>query len=203
MNVHTLKPWTELVKLHPDVESGSLAEAVFAIDLGTIATGDPTTPKVYRDADAFFAATYVTTDLHKLLEEVLASLAGKGTFNRVLKLRTPFGGGKLHTLASLLHAARSRKSLNQIPECKGLSDPGPVGRGYFRWREVHCHGRQGLGRRPAGPYDVGLAGVATRTQGISRLSRSTIAIACRRQVTKSRRCSRQPVDPCCCYWTKY
>ena len=64
MSIHNLKPWTELVKLHPDVESGSLAEAVFAIDLGAIAAGDATTPKVYRDPDAFFAATYVTTDLH-------------------------------------------------------------------------------------------------------------------------------------------
>jgi len=126
MSIHTLKPWTELVKLHPDVESGSLAEAVFAIDLGAVAAGDPTTPKVYRDPDAFFAATYITTDLHKLLEEVLASLAGKGSYNRVLKLRSPFGGGKSHTLASLLHAARSRKSLNQIAACKGLADPGAV-----------------------------------------------------------------------------
>jgi hypothetical protein len=47
MSVHNLKPWTELVKLHPEVKSGSLAEAVFAIDLGAIAAGDPTTPKVY------------------------------------------------------------------------------------------------------------------------------------------------------------
>jgi hypothetical protein len=39
MSVHALNPWTELVKLHPDVESGSLAEAVFAIDLGAVATG--------------------------------------------------------------------------------------------------------------------------------------------------------------------
>lgn len=123
---HNLKPWPEVVSLHPDVESGALAEAVFAIDLGGIATGDPGTPKVYRDAQAFFAATYVTTDLNKLLEEVLSSLAGEGSYNRVLKLRSPFGGGKSHTLASLLHAARSRKSLNQIPSCKGLADPGPV-----------------------------------------------------------------------------
>jgi len=30
-STHNLKPWTELVKLHSDVESGNLAEAVFAI----------------------------------------------------------------------------------------------------------------------------------------------------------------------------
>ena len=49
MSTHALKPWAELVKLHPDVEAGSLAEAVLAIDLGAVATGDPTTPKVYRE----------------------------------------------------------------------------------------------------------------------------------------------------------
>lgn len=145
MSIHALKPWTELVKLHPDVESGSLAEAVFAIDLGAIATGDPTTPKVYRDPDAFFAATYVTTDLHKLLEEVLASLAGKGSYNRVLKLRSPFGGGKSHTLASLLHAARSRKSLNQIAACKGLADPGPVDVAVFDGEKFTATGDKDVG----------------------------------------------------------
>ena len=33
----------------------------------------------------------------KLLDEVLASLSGKPGYNRVLKLRVPFGGGKSHT----------------------------------------------------------------------------------------------------------
>lgn len=145
MSIHTLKPWAELIKLHPDVESGSLTEAVFAIDLGAIATGDITTPKVYRDASAFFAATYVTTDLHKLLEEVLASLAGKGTYNRVLKLRSPFGGGKSHTLASLLHAARSRKSLNQIAACKDMADPGPVDVAVFDGEKFTATGEKDVG----------------------------------------------------------
>jgi hypothetical protein len=40
MSIHALKRWTEIVKLRPDVESGSLAEAVFAIDLGAVATGE-------------------------------------------------------------------------------------------------------------------------------------------------------------------
>jgi len=145
MTTHTLKPWTELAKLHPDVESGSLAEAVFAIDLGAIATGDQTTPTVYRDPDAFFAATYITGDLHKLLEEVLASLAGKGHFNRVLKLRSPFGGGKSHTLASLLHAARSRKSLNLVPGCSALPDPGPVAVAVFDGEKFTAAGDKEVG----------------------------------------------------------
>lgn len=145
MSVHALKPWTELVKLHPDVESGSLAEAVFAIDLGAVATGDPTTPKVYREPDAFFAATHITTDMHKLLEEVLSSLAGKGSFNRVLKLRSPFGGGKSHTLAAMLHAARSRQSLNQIPAGKGLPDPGKVAVAVFDGEKFTATGDKDVG----------------------------------------------------------
>ena len=73
MSTHALRPWTDLVKLHPDVEAGALTEAVFAIDLGAIAANDPNVPMVNRDPEAFFRATYLTVDLQKLLDEVLAS----------------------------------------------------------------------------------------------------------------------------------
>lgn len=131
MITHALRPWTDLVKLHPDVEAGALTEAMFAIDLGAIAANDPNVPVVNRDPEAFFRATYLTTDLQKLLEEVLASLSGKKGYNRVLKLRTPFGGGKSHTLASLLHAAKRRDALDGIPEGKGLARPGNVAVAVF------------------------------------------------------------------------
>lgn len=131
MTIYNLKPWTDLVKLHPDVESGNLTEAVFAIDLGAIDENDQNVPIVNRDPEAFFHATYITSDLRQLLEEVLASLAGKEGYNRVLKLRTPFGGGKSHTLASLLHASRSRKALDVIPEAKGLATPKDVRTAVF------------------------------------------------------------------------
>ena len=145
MSVHALKPWTELVRLHPDVESGSLAEAVFAIDLGGIATQDEGVPRVYLDPDAFFAATYITSDLRRMLEEVLASLAGETAYNRVLKLRSPFGGGKSHTLAALLHAARSRKTLSQIPDCRGLADPGHVAVAVFDGEKFTATGGKDVG----------------------------------------------------------
>ncbi len=51
--------------------------------------------------------------------------------NRVLKLRTPFGGGKSHTLAALLHAARNREALDAIPEAKGFARPGNVAVAVF------------------------------------------------------------------------
>lgn len=131
MSTRALRPWTDLVKLHPDVEGGALTEAVFAIDLGAIAAGDPNVPVVNRDPEAFFRATYLTADLQKLLEEVLASLTGKSGYNRVLKLRTPFGGGKSHTLASLLHAARKREALDGIPEGKAFARPKNVAVAVF------------------------------------------------------------------------
>ena len=131
MSTHTIRPWTEVVKLHPDVEAGTLTEAVFAIDLGAIAANDPNVPVVNRDPEAFFRATYLTTDLRKLLEEVLASLAGESGYNRVLKLRTPFGGGKSHTLAALLHAARHREALDVIPEGRAFARPGRVAVAVF------------------------------------------------------------------------
>jgi hypothetical protein len=113
------------------VEAGALTEAVFAIDLGAIAAGDPNVPVVNRDPEAFFRATYLTADLRKLLDEVLASLSGKPGYNRVLKLRVPFGGGKSHTLASLFHAARKREALDGIPEAKEFARPGNVAMAVF------------------------------------------------------------------------
>src|SRR5262245_52861736 len=126
MSATALRPWTELVPLHPDVEEGRLVEAIYAIDLGAIAENDPDQPVVCRDPEAFLRTTYPTADLRKMLGEVLGALAGQPGFHRVLKLRSPFGGGKSHTLATLLHAARRREALNAIPEGRGLPDPGRV-----------------------------------------------------------------------------
>ena len=104
---------------------------MFAIDLGAIAANDSNVPVVNRDPEAFFRATYLTADLRKLLDEVLAALAGKSGYNRVLKLRVPFGGGKSHTLASLFHAARKREALDGIPEAKEFARPGNVAVAVF------------------------------------------------------------------------
>ncbi|MEW6106108.1 MAG: DUF499 domain-containing protein, partial [Bacillota bacterium] len=148
MSTRALRPWTDLVKLHPDVEAGALTEAVFAIDLGAIAAGDPNVPAVNRDPEAFFRATYLTADLRKLLEEVLASLAGKSGYNRVLKLRTPFGGGKSHTLAALLHAARKREALDGVPEAKGFARPQNVAVAVFDGEKFDArHGKELEGGR--------------------------------------------------------
>src|SRR6266511_2823960 len=115
----SVKPWVELVILHPDVLSEDFSEDIFALDLGPLADGNTNVPAVYRDPEHFFRASYLTSGLRSLLEDVLSRLSG-GVGNRVLKLVTAFGGGKSHTLAALLHAARSRRALDVIPEGQGL-----------------------------------------------------------------------------------
>jgi predicted AAA+ superfamily ATPase len=116
------KPWIESVHLHPDVLKENAETDIFALDLGPLADGSGTVAPVYRDAESFFRASYVTAGLKSLLDEVLKRLAGKGGAP-VLKLMTPFGGGKSHTMAALFHAANSRKALDVLPEAKGLESP--------------------------------------------------------------------------------
>jgi hypothetical protein len=116
------KPWIESVHLHPDVLKENASTDIFALDLGPLADGSGTVAPVYRDAESFFRASWVTAGLKSLLDEVLKRLAGKGGAP-VLKLMTPFGGGKSHTMAALFHAARNRKALDVLPEAKGLESP--------------------------------------------------------------------------------
>lgn len=82
MSTRTLRPWTDLVRLHPDVEAGALTEAIFAIDLGAIAAGDPHVPVVNRGPEAFFRGTYLTADLRRLVDEVRGSFAGTALAGR-------------------------------------------------------------------------------------------------------------------------
>src|SRR5436190_848856 len=125
-----IRPWVEVVSLHPDVLSENFSEDIFALDLGPLADGNPNVPAVYRDPEHFFRASYLTAGLRSLLHDALSRLEG-GAGNRVLKLMTPFGGGKSHTLASLFHAARKRPALDVIPEGKALPHPGKVRTAVF------------------------------------------------------------------------
>jgi hypothetical protein len=130
MSSALIKPWIELITLHPDVISENFSEDIFALDLGPLADGNPNVPAVYRDAEHFFRASYLTNGLRSLLQDVLLRLTG-GSGNRVLKLVTPFGGGKSHTLAALFHAAHNRTALDIIPEGKGLPKLGEVRTAVF------------------------------------------------------------------------
>jgi hypothetical protein len=121
---YTLRPWTDVVKPHPDVLSGDLAMGTYAANLAKVAI-ESEGADVYRDADAFFSATYFTEKLRGLLFDVWARLAGEAG-DRVLQLRTPFGGGKTHTLLALYHLATSPEAAGKVPELEGLPQPKEV-----------------------------------------------------------------------------
>ena len=114
MSVNLIKPWVESVILHPDVLSPDFSEDIFALDLGPLADGNKNVPAVYLDPEQFFRASYLTTGLKSLLQDVLSRLAG-GAGNRVLKLITPFGVGNTpnSVLAFSLKSSK-RESLDYI-----------------------------------------------------------------------------------------
>jgi hypothetical protein len=130
MSAAPIKPWVEVAALHPDVIGDDFSEDIFALHLGPLTDGNPNVPAVYRDPEHFFRVSYLTKGLRGLLQDVLSRLEG-GAGNRVLKLITPFGGGKSHTLASLYHGARQRKALDVLSEGKGLPNPGAVRTAVF------------------------------------------------------------------------
>jgi len=127
-----IKPWIEIATLHSDVLSEEFSEDIFALDLGPLADGNPNVPAVYRDPEHFFRASFITSGLKSLLNDVLTRLCG-GAGNRVLKLITPFGGGKSHTLASLFHAATKREALAVVAEAKDLPTPPQSPGCRLRW----------------------------------------------------------------------
>src|SRR5947209_15983298 len=121
----TIPAWNRVVTPHTDIVQGQLSMDAYAVNLGKVVQGDKSVRPVYGDAHAFFEATYLTAELRRILSDVLGVLAGQSG-NRVLQLRTPFGGGKTHTLLSLYHLAHSRHLLRDMPEVASLPDPGTV-----------------------------------------------------------------------------
>lgn len=119
---YRLKPWTEVVRPHEDILAGRLEMSTYAADLGAVDRADPATPRVYRDPDEFFRTTFLTVKLRQLLVDVLTVLGG-GAGDRVLQLRTPFGGGKTHSMLALYHLMKSRAAIG-VPEVASLPDPG-------------------------------------------------------------------------------
>ncbi|MGA2871464.1 MAG: hypothetical protein ABSF34_20170, partial [Verrucomicrobiota bacterium] len=91
MGNNAIKPWVEVISLHPDVLSPNFSEEIFALDLGPLADGNPQVPGVYRDPEHFFRASYLTNGLRLLLQDVLSRLEG-GAGNRV-RMREIFYDG--------------------------------------------------------------------------------------------------------------
>lgn len=95
-----LRPWREVVTPHPDVASGRYQQAEFVADLGQV--HQQRAASEYQDPAEFFARTFFTGGLSKLLVQAAERLTDSGG-TPVVKLQTNFGGGKTHALISLYH----------------------------------------------------------------------------------------------------
>ena len=109
----TLKPWHEVVQLRDDLKSGELSLAVFAADLYDVVMqkGQRT---VYENPSEFFALTYPTYNLRKLVRDVCLRLAGRSD-KAYRKLQVNYGGGKTHTLITLRHLVHDPTLLPDLP----------------------------------------------------------------------------------------
>jgi hypothetical protein len=95
-----LPPWRDVITPHPDVCSGTFAQAEFAADLAQVYRGDALAE--YGDPKEFFRRTYLTEGLSGLLLNAIKRFSGKGG-HPVIQLQTNFGGGKTHSMLGLYH----------------------------------------------------------------------------------------------------
>ena len=106
-----IKPWREVVTPHPDVSGGRYHQAQFAANLAEVMGG--TAALEYQDPTEFFARTYLTEGMKRLLVAAVQRLAGRGG-EPIVQLKTAFGGGKTHTMLALFHLLGQKVSPDQM-----------------------------------------------------------------------------------------
>ena len=104
-----LKPWSDVIEPHPDIQNGQMTDATFAADLQQVADGDAPAAE-YRYPIQFFTRSYITPGLKDLLVNTVQRLTGNGG-NPVIQMKTGFGGGKTHSLIALYHLVTSCEDL--------------------------------------------------------------------------------------------
>ena len=109
----TPAPWHQVVTLREDLLSGELALNLFAADLYEVAVQSGERP-LYEDPALFFARTHATRSMRDLVGDVAACLDGRSD-KAVRKLALTYGGGKTHTLITLLHLFGRAGSLPDLP----------------------------------------------------------------------------------------
>jgi hypothetical protein len=107
------KPWHGVVELRDDLKSGELPLQMFAADLYEVLMRRGKQP-VYENPHSFFSLTFPTHNLRNLVRDVALRLANKND-KAVRQLELTYGGGKSHTLITLLHLVTDPDSLPDLP----------------------------------------------------------------------------------------
>ena len=111
-----------------DLLAGAIRDDEFMADLSRVVNG--TASADYLDPAAFFAKSYPTRGMKELLKAVCLRLSGKGgEVSSIIRLGTQYGGGKTHSLISLVHAVRGMKG---VPTPETFVDPAILPFGAIR-----------------------------------------------------------------------
>jgi hypothetical protein len=114
-----LPPWHTIALPHSDIREGRLDETVFAANIWAVRQNDA--PSTYLDPEQFFAKTFLTAGLKRVMTKVGQALSGMADAgDRIISLQTAFGGGKTHTQVALWHLARHPDVLLRSAACAEL-----------------------------------------------------------------------------------
>ena len=106
-----LASWREIVTPHPDIATGRYHQAEFAANLGEVIAGNADAE--YQDPIEFFARTYLTGGMRRLLAAAVKQVTGNGG-EPIVQLKTAFGGGKTHSMLALYHLFSGKASPEQM-----------------------------------------------------------------------------------------
>lgn len=113
----TWKPWHQVVQLLDELKTGELSLSMFAADLYDVIMGRA--KPLYQNPEKFFGRTSPTFNLRELVKDVVGRLAAKND-KAVRQLELTYGGGKTHTLITLLHLVRDPENLPELPAVKAF-----------------------------------------------------------------------------------
>jgi len=99
--------------MREDLRSGELPLHMFAADLYEVLMQSGKRP-IYEDPEKFFALTFPTYNLRRLVRDVVLRVAGKND-KAVRQLELNYGGGKTHTLIALWHLVTDPSNLPKLP----------------------------------------------------------------------------------------
>jgi predicted AAA+ superfamily ATPase len=114
VGVGQLRSIIETCEPRPDVLSGGLADSHFAAQLDQVVRSPDAYP-IYGDPGEFFALTFPTAGLKRLLGRTFGRLSHakvEGAEHGVIRAETSFGGGKTHSLMAVYHLAKGARPAN-------------------------------------------------------------------------------------------